>query len=52
MLHKTINNLDLIKKEIESKISKLNYSNYNPKIIAICKTFPSTLKGATKLTFI
>ena len=40
MLHKTINNLDLIKKEIESKISKLNYSNYNPKIIAICKTFP------------
>ena len=40
MLHKTINNLDLIKKEIESKISKLNYSNYNPKIIAISKTFP------------
>ena len=39
MFHKTINNLDLIKKEIQSKISKLNYLNYNPKIIAICKTF-------------
>ena len=40
MFHKTIKNLDLIKKEIQSKISKLNYLNYNPKIIAICKTFP------------
>ena len=40
MLHKTINNLELIKKEIESKITKLNYLNYKPKIIAICKTFP------------
>ena len=40
MFHKTINNLDLIKKEIQSKIIKLNYLNYNPKIIAICKTFP------------
>tara|TARA_Y100001960_G_scaffold132026_1_gene140245 strand:+ start:52 stop:720 length:669 start_codon:yes stop_codon:yes gene_type:complete len=40
MFHKTINNLDLINKEIQSKISKLNYLNYNPKIIAICKTFP------------
>ena len=40
MFHKTINNLDLIKKEIQSKISKLNYPSYNPKIIAICKTFP------------
>ena len=40
MFHKTINNLDLITKEIQSKISKLNYLNYNPKIIAICKTFP------------
>jgi len=40
MFHKTINNLDLIKKEIQSKISKLNYPNYNPQIIAICKTFP------------
>jgi pyridoxal phosphate enzyme (YggS family) len=40
MFHKTINNLDLIKKEIQSKISKLNYLNYKPEIIAICKTFP------------
>ena len=40
MLHKTINNLDLIKKEIQSKITKLNYQSYNPQIIAICKTFP------------
>ena len=34
MFHKTINNLDLIKKEIQSKASKLNYLNYNPKIIS------------------
>jgi pyridoxal phosphate enzyme (YggS family) len=40
MFHKTINNLDLVKKEIQSKISNLNYLNYNPEIIAICKTFP------------
>ena len=40
MFHKTINNLDLIKKEIQSKVLKLSYLNYNPKIIAICKTFP------------
>jgi PLP dependent protein len=40
MFHKTINNLDLIKKEIQSKISKFNYLNYKPKIIAISKTFP------------
>jgi len=40
MFHKTINNLDLIKKEIQSKITKLNYQSYNPQIIAICKTFP------------
>ena len=40
MFHKTINNLDLIKKEIQSKVSKLNYLNYNPKIIAVSKTFP------------
>ena len=40
MFHKTINNLDQIKKETQSKISKLNYLNYNPEIIAICKTFP------------
>ena len=40
MFHKTINNLDLIKKEIQSKVLKLNYLNYNPKIIAVSKTFP------------
>jgi len=40
MFHKSINNLDLIKKEIQSKASELNYLNYNPKIIAVCKTFP------------
>ena len=40
MFHKSINNLDLIKKEILSRISELNYQNYNPKIIAVCKTFP------------
>ena len=40
MFHKTINNLDLIKKEIQSKALKLNFLNYNPKIIAISKTFP------------
>ena len=40
MFHKSIDNLDLIKKEIQSRISELNYQNYNPKIIAVCKTFP------------
>ncbi len=40
MFHKSINNLDLIKKEIQSRISELNYQNYDPKIIAVCKTFP------------
>jgi len=40
MFHKTINNLDFIKKEIQSKALKLNFLNYNPKIIAISKTFP------------
>ena len=39
MFHKTINNLDFIKKEIQSKALKLNFLNYNPKIIAISKTF-------------
>ena len=40
MFHKTINNLNFIKKEIQSKALKLNFLNYNPKIIAISKTFP------------
>ncbi len=40
MFHKTINNLDFIKKEIQSKALKLNFLNYNPKIIAISKTLP------------
>ena len=38
-MHKTIQNLIYIKKEIKSKISEMNFANYNPKIIAISKTF-------------
>jgi len=38
-MHKTIENLNYIENQINSKILKLNLSNYNPKIIAISKTF-------------
>ena len=38
-MHKTIENLKYIQNQINSKILKLNISNYNPKIVAISKTF-------------
>ena len=38
-MHKTIENLNYIQNQINSKILKYNISNYNPKIIAISKTF-------------
>ena len=38
-MHKTIENLNYIQNQINSKILKLNISNYKPKIIAISKTF-------------
>ena len=38
-MHKTIENLKYIQNQINSKILKLNISNYKPKIIAISKTF-------------
>ena len=38
-MHKTIENLNYIENQINSKILKLNLNNYNPKIIAISKTF-------------
>ena len=38
-MHKTIENLNHIQNQINSKILKLNISNYKPKIIAISKTF-------------
>ena len=38
-MHKTIENLNYIENQINSKILKLNISNYKPKIIAISKTF-------------
>ena len=38
-MHKTIENLNYIQNQINSKILKLNISDYNPKIIAISKTF-------------
>ena len=38
-MHKTIENLNYIQNQINSKILKLNTNNYNPKIIAISKTF-------------
>ena len=38
-MHKTIENLNYIENQINSKILKLNLSNYHPKIIAISKTF-------------
>tara|TARA_B100001250_G_scaffold207759_1_gene178363 strand:- start:432 stop:1118 length:687 start_codon:yes stop_codon:yes gene_type:complete len=38
-MHITINNLIEINKEIKAKISKIDFKNYNPKIIAVSKTF-------------
>ena len=38
-MHKTIENLNYIESQINSKILKLNINNYKPKIIAISKTF-------------
>ena len=38
-MHKTIENLNYIQNQINSKIIKLNITNYKPKIIAISKTF-------------
>tara|TARA_Y100001970_G_scaffold272689_1_gene369735 strand:+ start:593 stop:1255 length:663 start_codon:yes stop_codon:yes gene_type:complete len=39
-MHKTVQNLSNIKNEIKSKINELKYNNYDPKIIAVSKTFP------------
>ena len=38
-MHKTIESLNYIQNQINSKILKLNINNYKPKIIAISKTF-------------
>ena len=39
-MHKTVQNLFNIKNQIKSKINELKYNNYDPKIIAVSKTFP------------
>jgi len=41
-MHKTVQNLFNIKKQIKSKINELKYNNYDPEIIAVSKTFPIT----------
>ena len=38
-MHQTIQNLLNIKSQIKSKVNELKYNNYNPKIIAVSKTF-------------
>ena len=38
-MHQTVKNLTYIQSEIQSKISKMNINNYNPKVVAISKTF-------------
>ena len=38
-VNKTIENLNYIQNQINSKILKLNINNYKPKIVAISKTF-------------
>ena len=38
-MHKTIQNLTDIQKQIQLKVIELNYSDYIPKIIAVSKTF-------------
>ena len=39
-MHKTVQNLSNVKNQIKSKINELKYNNYDPKIIAVSKTFP------------
>jgi hypothetical protein len=39
-MHKTVQNLSNVKTQIKSKINELKYNNYDPKIIAVSKTFP------------
>ncbi len=39
-MHKSVNNLLSIENTIKLKIKELNYQNYEPKIVAISKTFP------------
>ena len=39
-MHKTVQNFSNIKDQIKSKINELKYNNYDPKIIAVSKTFP------------
>mgnify|MGYP003953958711 FL=1 len=38
-MHKSVKNLIEINKEIKTKISELDFKNYNPQIIAVSKTF-------------
>ncbi len=38
-MHKNVDQLIYIQKEIQTKIIELNYQNYKPKIIAVTKTF-------------
>ena len=38
-MHTTVKNLINLEKNIQSKIINLNYTDYNPKIIAVSKTF-------------
>ncbi len=38
-MHKNLDQLIYIQKEIQTKIIELNYQNYKPKIIAVTKTF-------------
>ena len=38
-MHNNVNHLISIEKEIQTKITELNYQNYRPKIIAVSKTF-------------
>ncbi len=38
-MHITVKNLVNLEKNVQSKINNLNYNDYNPKIIAVSKTF-------------
>ena len=38
-MHITVQNIINLKKNIKSNINNLNYNDYNPKIIAVSKTF-------------
>ena len=47
-MHKSVKNIIDLYQNINKKIKDLNYSNYNPQIIAVSKTFSMKNKNQEK----